>query len=180
MRRGVVVVLLVFLAACGGPAASTGDDDPAADSADTSDPTDAPDTTTLVSADGAVSAEVPAGWVEPELEVTGPVALVAQSEEDELDQLIVNTYTEPGAAEEQAISITAGLASSDVSCERTELDGQLLFDCPEDQDGGTVRRMYAPLTEDGSSLLVLVQTRAETLADAADLLGPILDGIAVR
>lgn len=169
MRTFVVTATLVLLlGACNGDDDSTGasPDELAAQEAT------AASTTTMKSPDGLVSVDLPQGWTQSEDELAETVAIAAQGE-DPLDQVVVTTFGSLEAAQQQAESTTAGLASDDIACERVELDDKPAFDCPEDVDGETVRRVLVALGGDGAGAVLLVQTPATTFDEAAELAGPI-------
>ncbi len=173
MRAIVATAVLVLaLGGCSGgdgPADATAADTAAEDTATAS-------TTPVSSPDGLVTVDLPEGWTESEDELAETVAIAAQGT-DPLDQVVVTTFGSLEAAEQQAESTTAGLASDDIACERVELAGNAAFDCPEDVDGETVRRVLVPLGGDGAGAVLLVQTPAATFDEAAEIAGPIASSL---
>ncbi|MCW2845697.1 MAG: hypothetical protein JWN22_3613 [Nocardioides sp.] len=137
---------------------------------------------TIEATDGSFSLEVPDGWSSQDQFLQGPVVVAAQGQ-DEVDQLLVSAFPQPGGAEDQAIFTATGLADSGITCKRLEDstafgDARLVFDCPQDADGSTVRRLLLPVEHDGKSILVFLQTSGETLDDTAAVVRPIVESVA--
>lgn len=135
----------------------------------------------IEASDGSFTIEIPEGWASREEFLQGSVVVAAQGE-DEIGQLLISVFDDVDAAEGQAIYTAAGLASSDVACKRQEDstvfgDARLVFDCPQKADGSTVRRLFIPVEHDGASILVLVQTSAESLAETAAVVTPMLESL---
>jgi hypothetical protein len=175
MTRVLAVLLLavVALAGCGDGSAGTEPDGATA-------PSDG-GAATIEATDGSFSLEVPAGWSSQEQFLRDTVVVAAQGE-DEVDQLLVSTFSQSRGAEDQAIFTATGLADNGVACKRLEAstafgDARLVFDCPQEADGSTVRRLFLPVEHDGASVLVFVQTAGNTLDDTATVVQPILESL---
>jgi hypothetical protein len=137
----------------------------------------------LTAQDDSFTLTVPGDWEAIDTDQE-PVVLAAQGS-DPLDQLIVSAFPSVEAAEEQAVSITAGLAGQDVACERLEDsdvygEPRLLFDCPGQAADGTARRVLVPVDGDDRGLLLLLQTSGAALQDTAELGTLVLGSLTFR
>ena len=138
----------------------------------------------LTASDDSFTVDVPDSWAAREQYLRDHVVVAAQGE-DRIDQLLVSTFDGAGAAEDQAIYTAAGLAGGGIACRRLEQspafgDPRLVFDCPQQADGSTVRRLFVPVEHGGASILVFVQTSGETLATTAGTVRPILESLSWR
>lgn len=139
-----------------------------------------PEGTVVESTDGAFTVELPAGW--ESVDVGGADVSLAAQGPVSTDQVVVSSFEQPGGAEEQALFLAVGLTKqTGQECERTELEGALVFDCPFDEKGAQYRKLLFPVEAEGQaeggSILLLVQTEAASLEEAAQLSGPVLDSL---
>lgn len=170
------VLVVLALTGCG----SGADDRPGA-TPGTGGPSDTSGAGAVEATDGSFSLRLPAGWSSREQFLRDPVVVAAQGR-DEVDQLLVSTFEDPGGAEDQAIYTATGLADSGIVCTRLEDSTaygapRLVFDCPQTAHGSTVRKLFLPVEHDGASVLVFVQTAGETLADTAEVVRPIVESL---
>lgn len=186
----VLLIAFALLAGCGSGSEAP-QEAPSEDSSGTRASTTAPDdgssgasdtgSGAVDATDGSFSVELPPGWTSEEQYLTGTVVAAAQGD-DPADQLLVSTFEDPSGAEDRAIYSAAGLADSDIACQRLEDstafgEPQLVFDCPQQVEGATVRRLLVPIEHDGRSILMLVQTAGETLDDTAAVGRPLLESL---
>lgn len=135
----------------------------------------------IVASDESFTIDVPEDWATQEQYLQDPVVVAVQGQ-DEVNQLLVSVFDDPGAAEDQAIYTATGLADNGIFCKRLEDstafgDSRLVLDCPQKADGATVRKLFLPIEHDGGSILVFVQTAGETLAETATFVRPMLDSL---
>lgn len=166
----LVAALVTGLTGCGG------DDTDDTDGSDSAAPT--PPATTLTARDRALSVALPGGWSEEAAGEAGKVVVAASGPQGE--RLRVSVYDEPAGAEQAAITETELLNRRHVICERLDDsdvlgDPHLVFDCGKDD---TLRRLvYVVLVDDARSALVGVELDASSLEQAADVVGPAVDGV---
>jgi hypothetical protein len=135
---------------------------------------------TVTATDDTFSLQLPPGWTSDEEFLERPV-VVAMRGETGGDRVRASSYLDELRAEGAAIDAAGILAGSNVFCERldgTEVFGEprVVFDCPRERPGQpTSRRLLVPMTHDGRSVLLLVQTEGDALEDTADLVRPILE-----
>ena len=162
----LVAALVTGLAGCGG------DDTGGSDTAPT------PPATTLTARDRALSVALPDGWSEEAAGEAGKVVVAARGPQGE--RLRVSVYGDPSGAEQAAITETELLNQRHVICERLDDsdalgDPHLVFDCSKD---GTLRRLvYVVLVDDARSALLGIELDASSLDQAADVVGPAVDGL---
>ena len=135
----------------------------------------------IAATDGSFTIEVPEDWTSLDESIQSPIVVAAQGE-DKVDQLIISVFDDVEGAQDQAIFTAAGLADGNIICKRLEDstvfgDARLVFDCPQQFEGSTVRKLFIPIENDDASLLVLVQTSGESLADTAAVVTPILESL---
>lgn len=126
---------------------------------------------------GVLGLDLPLGWSSAPDLAAPPVVLVARGPTDD-DQLIVTVAEGADRAEQQAIATSVTLAGSyDLRCERHDdaafADGPV-FDCPDESQEPWVHKVLVPVAGDGASALVLVQTQADSYAEAVDVVEPIV------
>lgn len=128
--------------------------------------------------DGVASLVIPKGWADAGVELDGPVVLVASSQADPFEQVLVSSFPKAGDAEDAAVFSSTGMVQSGGTCTRLEDDRtfggpNLVFDCAF--TGPELHKVFVVRTDGARSALVLVQTAGKTLADTAEVVTPILD-----
>ena len=186
LRLGLAALALLLLSGC----LSIGSDDGSGEGSDAGRSSGgssgddaagtAPEGTVVESADGSFTVELPAGW--ESVDVGGADVSLAAQGPVSTDQVVVSSFEQPGGAEEQALFTAVGLTKqTGQECERTELEGALVFDCPFDEKGTQYRKLLFPVEAEGQaeggSILLLVQTEAASLEEAAQLAGPVVDSL---
>jgi len=130
---------------------------------------------------GSLSVEVPEDWTSKADAARPPVVVAAQGP-DPVDQLLVSTFAGPKEAQDNAVFAVAGLGGRGITCERLQDstafgEPRLVFDCPQEVEGTTVRRLLFPVAQEEGSALVLLQTAGASLADTAPVVTPVLDSL---
>lgn len=193
LRLGLAALALVLLSGClslgsdegSGEGSGEGTGTSRGSSADGGGSDDDPagtatEGTVVESADGAFTVELPADW--ERVDVGGADVSLAAQGPVSTDQVVASSFEQPGGAEEQALFLAVGLTKqTGQECERTELEGALVFDCPFDEKGTRYRKLLFPVEAEGQaeggSVLLLVQTEAASLEEAAQLAGPVVDSL---
>lgn len=139
-----------------------------------------PEGAVVESADGSFTVELPADW--ETVDVGGADVPLAAQGPVSTDQVVVSSFEQPGGAEEQALFTAVGLTKqTGQECERTDLEGALVFDCPFDEKGTRYRKLLFPVEAEGEaeggSILLLVQTEAASFEEAARLAGPVVSSL---
>lgn len=167
MRRlvpALVVALCWSATGCG--------DEPDADEA-------AGPTRTVTSLDESFTLEVPEDWADHERDLGGPIVVAVRSPGG-TDRVLAQHFDDETGAENAAIRVGGRLSQRNVFCERldgTEVFGEprTVFDCPLP---GNVHKLLFPVAGEQESALLLVQTVGATLADTADVAGPVVESFA--
>ena len=121
------VLLFVLLGACGG-----------------GQPSPAPaDGHRLTASDGSFTVTAPKGWSAHQNQAQDPIVLVAQGT-NKVNQLLVSGFEGKDEAENNAIFAVTGLIDSGTECKRTELEGNLVFDCPGNRSGHALPQALLP------------------------------------
>jgi hypothetical protein len=141
----------------------------------------APGTHRVAAADGSFTLDLPDSWraIRVDPSITAEVVLGAEAP-DPAVQLSVSSFATPYGAQERAALIATRLADElEVACVRREQSAgfaghRALIECPEKVEGGVLTTLLFPVVHGAGSVLVFTQTRGTT-ADAAPLIGPILE-----
>lgn len=98
----------------------------------------------MESADGSFTVEHPADW--ESVDVGGANVPLAAQGPVSTDQVVISSVEQPGGAEEQALFTAVGLTKqTGRECERTEVEGALVLDCPFDEKGTQYRKLIFPV-----------------------------------
>lgn len=136
-------------------------------------------TKAVAATDGSFEVAVPEGWTTMGPSLAGDV-VVAERDPGGRTRLVASHEDGEVGAEQRAITAAGRLSGDGVFCER--LDGDetfgephLVFDCPL---GEGLRQLLVPMVGEGESALLGIRVGGETLADTAEVVGPILRSFA--
>lgn len=186
LRLGLAALVVLLLSGCLslGSDGGSGEGSSGSSGNDGSSDGDAAGTATegtvLESADRSFTVELPADW--ESVDVGGADVSLAAQGPVSTDQVVVSSFEQRQGAEDQALFFAVETTKqSGRQCERRELDGAFVFECPFDEAGKEYRKLLFPIEAEGraegGSILLLVQTEASSLEEAAQLAAPVVGSL---